>query len=69
VNLKASHMLSAIFPRVSPYESLSRLRHAAAGTAGPHSARAIAIAKSRARKAGYTPAALLLEIGELPERR
>lgn len=62
-------MLSRIFRGVNPYESLSQLRHAAAGTTGPHSPRAIAIARSRAKKAGYTPESLLLELGEVPAGR
>lgn len=61
-------MLSQIFTGVSPNESLSRLRHAAAGITGPHSKRAIAMTRNKANKAGYTPKSLLLEIGELTHR-
>lgn len=69
MTLRGWFMLSQIFRGVNPHESTSRLRHAAAGTAGPHSPREIAGARNKARKAGYTPESLLVAIGELPVQR
>jgi hypothetical protein len=63
LDLRQANILRRVFPRTFVYQAFSVLRAVARGVNGPHSPREVAIARSRIKKAGFTPQSLLEQLG------
>jgi hypothetical protein len=63
LDLRQVNILVRVFPRTRHYEAFSILRAVATGVNGPHTPRAVAIARSRIKRAGFTPDSLLELLG------
>jgi hypothetical protein len=60
---RQANILRRVFPRTLLYQGWSVLWAVARGVNGPHSSREVAIARSRIKKAGFTPESLLELLG------